>query len=124
MKRLATRVTAVIAGSKTVLNEPDAAFVDVHLAAGDAGLGEADEARLSLALSAHHEGAAVDACKPVPVLAEPGMAIRGGGGRQTERGATVGRGGKHFLAHRLFAEEREGELIPGIEKRNRHLALP
>jgi hypothetical protein len=63
------------------------------------------------------------ALEPVPVLAEPGMAIRGGLGQQAERGAAVGSDSDQLLPHRLFAEQGEGELIAGIEKRNGRLGL-
>src|SRR6266851_10240153 len=83
-------MAAVVARGEPVLDQADAAFVDAHLAAGDPRLGERDEARLVLASRAQHEGAAVHALEPVPVLAEPGVAIGGRLRQQAERGAAVG----------------------------------
>ena len=82
VERLLVGVAPVVARGEAVLDEADAAFVDAHLAAGDARLGQADEARLGFALDAQHEGAAVHAFEPVPVLAEPGVAV---GGRRAGR---------------------------------------
>ena len=64
--------------------------------------------------------------EPVPILAEPGVAIGRRLRQQTERGAPVG---YHFgelrgeLRPRLLAEQREGELVACIQKRNAVLAF-
>ncbi len=77
VERLAVGIAAVVARRQSILDETYAAFVHAHLSAGDPGFGEADEAWLLLALDAQHKGAAMHAFEPVPVLAEPGMTIRG-----------------------------------------------
>ena len=119
-------IAAVVARGQAVLDEADPAFVHAHLAAGDPGLGEADEARLVLAPGVQHEGAPVHALEPVPVLAEPGVAI---GGDLAAAGRTwcSRRPRPHTscfaLSRRLLAEQGECELIACIEQRDRHFAL-
>src|SRR5262249_60108827 len=77
---------------------------------------------------ARQGGAAVPAFEPVPVLAEPGVAVSRRLRSEAERRAAVGPGRKQLTldplaARSLLAEQREGELIARIEQRNRVLAL-
>src|SRR5258706_13625740 len=66
------------------------------------------------------------AFEPIPVLAEPRAAIGGHLRQQAERGAAVGRDLDELcgsLPSRLLPEQREGELVARIEKRDVILAL-
>ena len=69
------------------------------------------------------------AFEPIPVLAEPGVAIVGRLGRDAEGGAAVGpdfeklaRPG--FLLRRLLPEQGERQLVARIEEGDGLLALP
>ena len=127
MERRAIGIAAVMARGQAVLDQADPAFVDAHLAAGDPGLGEADEARLVLAPGAQHEGAPMHAFEPVPVLAEPGVAIGGYLRLEAEGGAAVGADlqqlSRGTWLRRLLSEQGESELIARIEQRDGRFAL-
>ena len=103
MERLAVGIAAIVARGEPVLDQPDPAFVDAHLSTGDAGLGEADETRLSLPPRLQDEGAPMHAFEPIPVLAEPGVAIVGRLGREAEGGAAVGPDFEQLARAWLFA---------------------
>src|SRR5438093_547435 len=49
MKRFLVRIAAIVTRGETVFDQGDPAFVYAHFSAGDAGLGEAHEARLRVA---------------------------------------------------------------------------
>jgi uncharacterized protein YjbI with pentapeptide repeats len=82
-----------------------------------------------------HEGASVHALEPIPVLAEPGVAVGGGVGQKPEGGAAVGAnlGERTFdraLRRRLprgllglLAEQREGQLVARVQQRDGRFAL-
>ena len=128
MERLAIGIAAIVARGEPVLDQPDPAFVDTHLATGDASLGEADEARLALSPRLQDEGAAMHAFEPIPVLAEPGVAIVGRRGREAEGGAAVGPDFEKLaspgsLLCRLLPEQGERQLIARIEEGDGLLAL-
>src|SRR5215831_13493194 len=128
MERLLIGIAAVVARGETVFDHADPAFVDPHFSAGDPSLGEADETRLPLSPRAQHEGAAMHAFEPVPVLPEPGVAIGGRLGQEAERGAAVEAEFEQLSLRRallcLLAEQREGELVARIEQRDGVFALP
>src|SRR3984893_14220107 len=126
VERLAIGMTPVSARSEPVLDEADAAFVDAHLAAGDPGFRETDEARLVRAFHLQHETARVQSLEPIAVLAQPGVSVRTDLRQQAEGRAAVGRSQLPPVRrmHGFFAEQRKGKLIAGIEKRNALLALP
>ena len=122
------RIAAIVAGGEPVLDQADPAFVDAHFSARDAGLGKADETRLPRSPRLQDEGASVHAFQPVPVLAEPGMAILGHLGLEAKSGAAVrpdfeklARPGS--LLRRLLPEQRERQLVARIEQGDGLLAL-
>ncbi len=126
VERRSVGIAAVVARCEPVLDQGDATLVHAHLAARDAGLGQADEARTVAAPSFQHQGSPVHALEPIPVLAEPGMAIGGRLGCEAECGAAVGpyRQQPALLPlGRFLSEQGEGELIARIEKRNDHVVL-
>ena len=65
------------------------------------------------------------ACEPIPVLAEPGVAVGRRLRQQGERGAAIGTDERRRSrgSQRLLAEQREGEFVARIEQRDGILAL-
>ena len=128
VERLAVGIAAVVARGEPVLDQPDPAFVDAHLAAGDAGLGEADEARL-----APFAAPAGRRCGRARLRASPSSGRARCGGRRSPRAA-----GRRWcsrrdrlssssacpgLDRRLLPEQGEGELVARVEERDGRLAL-
>src|SRR5207247_9433877 len=123
VKRVSVTIAAVMARGQTILDQADTAFVHAHLAAGDAGLGEADEARFALAAHAQDERAAMHPCEPIPILAGPAVAIGGGIGREPERGAAVGSEREQLALARFLPKQGERQLVARIDERNARFAL-
>ena len=64
------------------------------------------------------------AFEPIPILAKPGVAIRGHVRQQAEGRAAVGFAGGGLLASGILAEDHESDLVACVQERNRSLRLP